>query len=68
MLQDGILLELMIAQIDPMVWYVHFGKTPPWEARCPDCTDHREGVCRGGREPVRCMQAIGEPGMSPHPR
>jgi hypothetical protein len=66
--RDDILLELMIAQIDPMVWYVHFGEVPPWEARCTDCADHREGVCKGGREPVGCMKGIGEPEMSSHPR
>ena len=53
---DQVLVELMIAQIDPMVWYVHFGELGSWEAGCRDCTDHKHGLCRGGRDPVQCMK------------
>ena len=53
---DEVIVELMIAGIDPAVWSVHFGELGPWEATCGDCADRRQGLCQGGRDPVECMR------------
>ena len=50
------MVELLIAGIDPTLWFVHFGDLGPWEARCGDCTDLRQGLCGGGRDPGKCMR------------
>lgn len=41
--------------IDPLLWFVHFGDILPENARCEDCADFLAGVCHGGHAPWRCM-------------
>ena len=56
MKEEEIMVELLIAGIDPTMWFVHFGELGPWEATCRDCMDLRHGLCEGGRRPVECMR------------
>jgi len=56
MKRDEVMVELLIAGIDPTLWFVHFGDLGPWEATCDDCIDLRHGLCMGGRDPAECMR------------
>lgn len=42
--------------VDVEVWVDHFGMSLPGVVRCRDCDDFYRGVCKGGGDPVVCMQ------------
>ena len=52
--------ELMAAcavrGVDLEVWVDHFCMSLPGAVGCSSCSDHVEGLCKGGGDPVVCMR------------
>lgn len=37
-------------------WCIYFGDVDPRRATCKDCYEYRNGLCAGGKEPIRCLR------------
>jgi hypothetical protein len=43
--------------IDPLMWSIHFpGIRDTRVPRCLDCEDYKNGVCKGGYDPISCFK------------
>jgi len=42
--------------LDPSDWQVYFGDVEPRKAGCDDCFEHRNGLCAGGVDPIKCLR------------
>ena len=43
--------------IDPLMWSIHFpGVRATRVPSCRDCEDYKNGVCKGGYDPVLCFK------------
>lgn len=53
-------------KIDPTLWKNHFPSLLPTQVPgCEECSEYKERICPGGKDPVECFLAMkpdGEPG------